>query len=77
MASGSGLPEMHSLFKPLRCQWNDTKDLLPDFEDRFSSIFSNMLCCAICSSTKLINKPSITYMNIKAQNVFGNVLSYT
>jgi hypothetical protein len=77
MASSLGLPKTHSLFKPIGCQWNDAKDLLPNFEDCFSSIFSNMLCCAICGSTKLINKSSITHMNTKAQNVFGTVLGCT
>jgi rRNA maturation endonuclease Nob1 len=62
---------------PLGRRWNNAKDLLPDFEDRFSSIFSDMLCCAICGSTKLINKPSMTYINIRALNVFGNVPSCT
>ena len=56
MTSSSELPETHSLFEPLGCRWNDANDLLLDFEGRFSLIFSGMLCCAICGTTKLINK---------------------
>ena len=71
MVASSDLLEMQSLFKPIGRHWNDAKELLTDSEDRFSSIFSNMLCCAICGLTKLINKASITHTNTKVHNIFG------
>jgi hypothetical protein len=75
MASSLELLETQSLLAPIGHRWDDAKDLHHDFENRFSSIFNNMLYCAICSSTKLINKLSINHMNTKAQNVFGTIPS--